>query len=40
MRKRHQRTLDAIFAKPVSGNIRWKDIESLNRPGFAGDSIS
>ncbi|TFF22078.1 type II toxin-antitoxin system HicA family toxin [Jiella endophytica] len=29
MRRRHRRTLHAIFARPVSGTIRWDDIEAL-----------
>ncbi|OUY08862.1 type II toxin-antitoxin system HicA family toxin [Acinetobacter populi] len=29
MKKQHQKTLEAIFKKPISGNIAWKDIESL-----------
>lgn len=29
MNKRHRRTLDAIFAQPISGNIKWRDVESL-----------
>ena len=29
--KKHQRTLKRIFENPVSGNIRWSDIESLFR---------
>ena len=29
MRKRHRRTLQAIFAHPLSGNLPWRDIESL-----------
>lgn len=29
MNKRHKRTLDAIFAQPISGNIKWRDVESL-----------
>ncbi|NOX60517.1 MAG: type II toxin-antitoxin system HicA family toxin [Chloroflexi bacterium] len=29
MRRKHRRTLEAIFARPTSGNIRWADIESL-----------
>ena len=29
MRKTHKRTLAAIFAKPINGNIKWRDIESL-----------
>ena len=31
MNKRHRRTFDAIFAQPISGNIKWKDVESLLR---------
>jgi len=27
--RRHQKTLDAIFAKPVPQNIRWADTEAL-----------
>ena len=29
MNKRHQRTLNTIFAQPVSGNIKWRDVEVL-----------
>ncbi len=29
MKKRHKATLDSIFADPVSGSIRWADIEAL-----------
>ncbi len=29
VKRRHQRTLDAIFRQPTSGNIRWRDIEAL-----------
>jgi hypothetical protein len=29
MQKKHQRTLERIFAKPVSGTIKWSAIESL-----------
>jgi len=29
MQKKHQKTLDLIFKRPVSGNIYWSDIESL-----------
>jgi len=29
MSKKHDRTLAAIFADPVSANIKWIDIESL-----------
>ena len=29
MEKKHQMTLKQIFARPVSGSIRWADIEAL-----------
>ena len=29
MKKKHQKTLALIFARPVSGNIQWRDIEAL-----------
>ncbi|MGX9728132.1 MAG: hypothetical protein ACTFAK_12680 [Candidatus Electronema sp. VV] len=29
MKKKHLKTLAAIFAHPVSGNIKWQDVESL-----------
>ena len=29
MKKRHKATLELIFARPVSGSIRWADIEAL-----------
>ena len=29
MKKKHQKTLELIFKRPVSGNIGWFDIESL-----------
>ena len=29
--RRHEKTLAAIFVHPVSGNIRWRDIEALFR---------
>ena len=31
MKLRHKRTLELIFARPSSGNIRWDDIVSLFR---------
>ncbi|RKU12384.1 hypothetical protein C6501_11160 [Candidatus Poribacteria bacterium] len=31
MNKRHRRTLNAIFAQPISGNIKWRDVESFLR---------
>ena len=29
MNSRCRKTLEAIFAKPTSGNIRWEDVETL-----------
>ena len=29
MKRKHQRTLERIFARPASGTIPWSDIESL-----------
>jgi hypothetical protein len=29
MNRRHRKTLAGIFADPVSGSIKWRDIESL-----------
>jgi predicted nucleic acid-binding Zn ribbon protein len=29
MKRKHQRTLELIFARPVSGNLPWRDIEAL-----------
>ena len=29
MKRDHTKTLELIFTRPVSGNIRWPDIESL-----------
>ncbi len=29
MNRRHHRTLEAIFARPVQSNIAWRDIEAL-----------
>lgn len=29
MKRKHQKTLEAIFAHPVSGNIQWRNIEAL-----------
>lgn len=31
MKARHARTLKRIFARPVSGGVKWKDIEGLFR---------
>lgn len=29
MKRKHHATLELIYHRPVSGNIRWKDIEAL-----------
>lgn len=29
MRRKHEKTLELIFHRPVSGNIKWKEIEAL-----------
>jgi hypothetical protein len=29
VKRKHQKTLDAIFTHPISGNIRWPDIEAM-----------
>lgn len=29
MKPKHQKTLELIFKRPVSGNIKWVDIEKL-----------
>lgn len=29
VRRKHQKTLEAIYARPVSANIQWRDIEAL-----------
>ena len=29
MKRKHERTLERIFARPTSGTIPWSDIESL-----------
>jgi len=29
MKKKHSKTLNAIFQKPILANIAWRDIESL-----------
>ena len=29
MKRKHQRTLELLFARPFSANIRWADIEAL-----------
>jgi hypothetical protein len=29
MREKHQKTLEAIFTQPISGSIKWADVEAL-----------
>ena len=29
MKRKHQRTLKLIFARPTSANVQWRDIEAL-----------
>jgi hypothetical protein len=29
MKRKHKRTLELIFARPVSGNLPWRYIEAL-----------
>ena len=29
MKRKYKKTLELIFARPVSGNIKWSEIESL-----------
>jgi hypothetical protein len=29
MKRKHLKTLSAIFARPVSANVQWRDIEAL-----------
>lgn len=29
LKRKHRKTLELIFTRPVSGNIKWSDIESL-----------
>ena len=29
MRRKHQKTLELVFSRPASGNIKWRDIEAL-----------
>ncbi len=29
MQRKHQKTLELVFARPVSGGIKWRDIEAL-----------
>jgi hypothetical protein len=29
MKRWHQKTLERIFSRPISGNIQWREIEAL-----------
>ena len=29
MNRRHRKTLELVFAQPVSGSIRWREVEAL-----------
>mgnify|MGYP001187688274 FL=1 len=29
MKRKHQKTLEAVFTRPVSANVQWHDIEAL-----------
>lgn len=29
MKRKHKKTLELIFARPVSANIKWPDVEAL-----------
>ena len=29
MRRKHKKTIEAIFAEPVKANIVWKDVENM-----------
>ena len=29
MKRKHLKTLDLIFSRPVSANVRWSEIETL-----------
>ncbi|MCA9447822.1 MAG: type II toxin-antitoxin system HicA family toxin [Candidatus Omnitrophica bacterium] len=46
MNKKQRKTLDAVFADPVNGNIEWRKIESLflalgaERTEGSGSSVS
>lgn len=31
MKRKHQATLERIFARPTSGNVKWHDVEALLR---------
>lgn len=29
LRKKHQKTLEAVFARPIRASVKWRDVESL-----------
>jgi HicA toxin of bacterial toxin-antitoxin, len=29
MKRKHERTLESLFARPTSANVQWRDIEAL-----------
>lgn len=29
MKRKHQKTLEAVFTHPISGNIKWADVVSM-----------
>ncbi len=31
MNKRHRKTLNTILAQPISGNLKWRNVEALLR---------
>lgn len=31
MKRKYQRTLELVYSRPASGNVRWTDIEALLR---------
>lgn len=38
VKRAHRKTLEAVFARPTSANIAWKDIEAL--PSGLGGEVS
>jgi hypothetical protein len=36
MKRKHQRTLELIFSRPVNGSLPWRDIEALFQ-GLGGE---
>jgi hypothetical protein len=31
MKRKHQRTVELIYSRPISENVRWSDVEALFR---------